>query len=90
MIPRNTEFPTDRVFSIQCFGERMADGTYCDYGRLQLYVSKDGTMRDARFLTELGYRFTSPSAFPFIINFAIDNNGFINVKIVQTCDNRVL
>ena len=64
MIPRNTEFPTDRVFSIQCFGERMADGTYCDYGRLQLYVSKDGTMRDARFLTELGYRFTSPSAFP--------------------------
>ena len=90
LIPRNTRYPSDQVFSQKLYLVRRSNGSYLDYADVDLFQSLNGTMEDSMQLASFGIEGATPTGDPIDVRFTIDENGFINVEIVQTCDGRVL
>lgn len=90
MIPRNTQYPTDRIFSTSCYLVQKMNGTFIDYANVDLYQSPTGSLQDAKCLAEFGFVGATPSPQAIRVEYSIDRNGFVTVTNIQTCDGRVL
>ena len=84
LIPRNTPFPTDKVFKESLYLVQLKDGTSYPEASLDVYMSIDGTIHTARKVNTLSVTNANRAGGNAVtVQFTLDDSGMIHAMITQ-------
>ena len=84
LIPRNTPFPTDKVFREPLNLVQVEDGTSYPEASLDVWMSTDGTMQTAREVNKLSVTNANKAGGNSVtVQFTLDDSGMIHAMITQ-------